>query len=134
MTNGVLLNMIEIPVSIGELVDKITILKIKNEKISDKEKLSNVKIELSYLQEKLESLGLEQEVLDVLDELYDVNLQLWTVEDKLRDFEREENFRSEFVDNARSVYRLNDLRFSLKKKINLMTDSEIVEEKSYQKY
>lgn len=126
--------MIEIPVSIGELVDKITILRIKNEKIEDKEKLCNIKIELSYLQEKLETLGLEKEVLDIIEDLYDVNLQLWEVEDRLRDFEREENFRSEFVDNARSVYRLNDLRFSLKTKINVLTDSEIVEEKSYKKY
>lgn len=126
--------MIEVPVSVGELVDKITILRIKNEKIEDKEKLSNIKIELSYLQEKLESLGLEKEVLDIIDDLYDVNVQLWEVEDRLRDFEREENFRSEFVDSARSVYRLNDLRFSLKTKINVLTDSEIVEEKSYKKY
>lgn len=126
--------MIEVPVSVGELVDKITILRIKNEKIEDKEKLSNIKIELSYLQEKLESLGLEKEVLDIIDDLYDVNIQLWEVEDRLRDFEREENFRSEFVDSARSVYRLNDLRFSLKTKINVLTDSEIVEEKSYKKY
>jgi hypothetical protein len=126
--------MIKIPVSIGELVDKITILQIKNENITDKEKLSNVKIELSYLQEKLESLGLIKEVLDAAEDLYDVNLQLWEVEDKLRDFEREENFRSEFIDSARSVYRLNDLRFSIKTKINLMTDSEIVEEKSYKEY
>lgn len=126
--------MIEIPASIGELVDKITILQIKNEKITDKEKLSNVKIELSYLQEKLESLDLIKKVLDIAEDLYDVNLQLWEVEDKLRDFEREENFRSEFIDSARSVYRLNDLRFSLKTKINLMTDSEIVEEKSYKEY
>lgn len=126
--------MIEIPVSIGELSDKITILRIKEEKISDEQKLLNVKKELKFLENKLEDLSLNKQVYDIIEELSIVNKNLWEVEDVLRDFEREKNFGSDFIQNARSVYKLNDQRFVLKSKINLLTNSSIVEEKSYKEY
>jgi hypothetical protein len=123
--------MIEVPVSIGELVDKITILKIKNEKILDKTKLKNIDNEMSHLIEKLNSLNLEEKIENIFQNLYEVNSELWDVEDRLREFEKRKYFGIEFINDARKVYELNDLRFSLKKKINLMTDSKFVEEKSY---
>jgi hypothetical protein len=126
--------MIEIPVSIGELIDKITILRIKCEKIKDNTKLNNIKNELRYLNEKYSSLKIDKNIFNLTLKLYDINLKLWEVEDILRDFEREKKFGDEFIENARSVYILNDTRFSLKKEINLLTDSVFIEEKSYSEY
>lgn len=132
--SGGLLNMIEIPISVGELVDKITILQIKSEKINDLEKLSNIHKELNLLNNKLTSLNLSKDVYLIQDQLKLVNTLLWEVEDVLRDYEREGNFLDSFIEKARSVYKLNDQRFILKKKINYLTNSDIVEEKSYKEY
>lgn len=126
--------MIEIPVSVGELIDKITILQIKSEKITDTEKLSNIRNELNLLNEKMNSLNLSKDVYLVKEQLKFINNLLWDVEDILRDYERENNFSESFIEKARSVYKLNDQRFVLKKKINFLTDSVIVEEKSYKEY
>lgn len=126
--------MIEIPVSVGELVDKITILQIKSEKIIDLEKLSNIRKELNILNNKLTSLNLSKDVHSIQDQLKLVNTLLWEVEDVLRDYEREGNFSDSFIEKARSVYKLNDQRFILKQKINYLTNSDIVEEKSYKEY
>lgn len=126
--------MVKIEVSIGELVDKITILEIKREKIKDQEKLTNINNELSFLTEKLNSLSLSENIFDIKNDLKQVNTMLWEVEDRLREFERDKNFSKEFIEDARSVYKLNDQRFSFKKKINVITNSQIVEEKSYKEY
>jgi len=121
----------QIEVSIGEIVDKWTILSIKALNIQDKDKLTNVFKERTYLTGMIPP----EIVHDSLtDELLKVNQFLWKVEDLLRDFERSSSFGEEFVNLARSVYRLNDKRARIKKEINLKYGSEFVEEKSYRPY
>jgi hypothetical protein len=121
----------QIEVSIGEVVDKWTILSIKALNIQDKDKLTNVFKERTYL-----TGVIPPEIVhdSLTDELLKVNQFLWKVEDLLRDFERSSSFGEEFVNLARSVYRLNDKRARIKKEINLKYGSEFVEEKSYQPY
>ena len=123
------------PISLGELVDKITILEIKNEKINDKEKLINISNELDKLLTLLNSLQLSKKDLDKYSkQLYVVNKKLWETEDILRALENEKSFNKEFIDNARNVYKLNDERFRIKNKLNKQFSSEIIEEKSYKEY
>jgi predicted fused transcriptional regulator/phosphomethylpyrimidine kinase len=121
----------QIEVSIGEVVDKWTILSIKALNIKDKDKLVNVFKEKNYL-----NTVIDPEILHdpMTDELLKVNQFLWKVEDLLRDFERASSFGDEFIDLARSVYRLNDQRAHIKKDINIKYGSDFVEEKSYQPY
>lgn len=121
----------KIEVSIGEVVDKWTILSIKALNITDKDKLVNVFKEKNYL-----NTVIDPEILHdpSVDELLKVNKALWDVEDLLRDFERANSFGHEFIDLARSVYKLNDKRASIKKDINIKYGSDFVEEKSYQPY
>jgi len=121
----------KIEVSIGEVVDKWTILSIKFLNIKDEGKLVNIIKEKSYLNEVIEPEILHD---SLTDELLKVNQALWKVEDLLRDFERTGSFGAEFVDLARSVYKLNDKRAHIKKEINIKYGSEFVEEKSYQPY
>ena len=124
-----------IPGSPGELVDKITILEIKNEKINDKEKLKNISNELDKLFTLLNSLQLSKKDLDKYSkQLYVVNKKLWETEDILRALENEKSFNKEFIENARNVYKLNDERFRIKNKLNKQFSSEIIEEKSYKEY
>lgn len=123
--------MIEIPVSIGEVIDKITILEIKKEKIQDDVKLKNINNELDILQSKINSIKITEEIFYLTDQLKKINYLLWEVEDRLRIFEEKNAFDNEFISDARLVYKLNDQRFFLKKKINILTQSSIVEEKSY---
>jgi hypothetical protein len=120
-----------IEVSIGEVVDKWTILSIKALNITDKEKLSNVIKERNYLNDVIDFQILHD---SLIDRLLEVNQTLWKVEDLLRDFERANSFGEEFVDLARSVYKLNDKRSHIKKEINIKYGSDFVEEKSYQPY
>ena len=123
------------PISLGELVDKITILEIKNEKINDKEKLKNISNELDKLFTLLNSLQLNKKDLDKYSkQLYVVNKKLWETEDILRALENEKSFNKEFIENARNVYKLNDERFRIKNKLNKQFSSEIIEEKSYKEY
>lgn len=123
------------PISLGELIDKITILEIKNEKINDKEKLKNISNELDKLFTLLNSLQLNKKDLDKYSkQLYVVNKKLWETEDILRALENEKSFNKEFIDNARNVYKLNDERFRIKNKLNKQFSSEIIEEKSYKEY
>jgi len=124
--------MINIPVSLGELYDKISILEIKISAIHDKEKLKNIKKELLLLV-NISSLN---ELVDneLIQNLRSTNQDLWIVEDKLRIKEKNKEFDDEFIQLARSVYFLNDKRSNIKREINLKYDSEIVEEKSYNKY
>jgi hypothetical protein len=126
--------MIKIPVSVGELADKITILRIKKEKISDETKLKNISKELKSLEKKFYSLDINHEVLNVMEELSQINKKLWEVEDNLRVMESANDFSEDFIGSARSVYKLNDQRFIYKKAINIITQSKIVEEKSYKEY
>lgn len=123
------------PISLGELIDKITILEIKNEKINDKEKLKNISNELDKLFSLLNSLQLSKKDLDKYSkQLYVVNKKLWETEDILRALENEKSFNKEFIDNARNVYKLNDERFRIKNELNKQFSSEIIEEKSYKEY
>jgi histidyl-tRNA synthetase len=113
-----------VEISKGELIDKITILEIKNEKITDPEKLKNVRHELETIR-KLEF------PTPVKEKLIEVNRKLWDVEDDLRLLEKRGKFDDEFIEKARSVYKLNDERSRLKKIINIEEGSNIVEEKSH---
>ena len=123
------------PISLGELIDKITILEIKNEKINNKEKLKNISNELDKLFSLLNSLQLSKKDLDKYSkQLYVVNKKLWETEDILRALENEKSFNKEFIENARNVYKLNDERFRIKNKLNKQFSSEIIEEKSYKEY
>jgi hypothetical protein len=119
--------MIEVPVSVGEVLDKISILEIKSERITDPAKLANVLRELDHL--TLAAQGYRAPELEV--ELKHINQRLWGVEDELRLMEKHQDFGPEFVKLARSVYVLNDQRATIKRRINLAVGSELVEEKSY---
>jgi hypothetical protein len=122
-----------IEISIGEAFDRLSILKIKSEKIKDEAKLTNVMKEYFYLQNLLnEELEVDESNKDLIS-LLEVNQTLWDVEDLLREYEAKKDFGSNFVQLARSVYVLNDERAKLKKEINLAYGSEFVEEKSYNK-
>lgn len=126
--------MIYVPVSVGELIDKLSILHVKKIKISNEEKLTLVNKEFELLY-NLSSVHLDSpEIESLYHQLCDINEKLWDVEDKLRVLETEKRFEGEFVDLARKVYFTNDERFRLKNEINLITDSEIREVKEYVKY
>ena len=126
---------ITVPVSVGEVVDKVTILEIKSERISDSEKLRNVANELDALR-PLVSGGVfdSAELVDLTDGLRAVNGELWDIEDDIRAEEAAGRFGERFIELARAVYVTNDRRAELKKKINLATGSQLVEEKSYEDY
>ena len=126
----------KIEVSNGEILDKITILLIKSKKITDSTKLKNINNELNELVSFLDIVGYKTNVTvyDLVTELETVNEKLWVVEDKLRDKERSKQFDEEFIQLARSVYFTNDERARIKKRLNEVTYSKLVEEKSYQKY
>lgn len=124
--------MLTVPVSIGELIDKITILEIKSQRITDKLKLENVERELNALHGicEVEQLYIP-ELEDVVQELKSVNEQLWDIEDQIRLKEESQDFGEDFIKLARSVYITNDKRALLKREINQITGSPLVEEKSY---
>jgi hypothetical protein len=126
--------MIEVPVSWGELVDKITILQIKSDRISDEAKLRNVRKELGLLKDRLGANADDAEVSRLAKALYDVNAALWDIEDDIRDCENAGDFGDKFVELARSVYITNDRRADLKREVNAALGSALVEEKSYQAY
>ena len=126
--------MIEIPVSWGELIDKITILEIKSERISDPAKLANVRKELDLLKSRLGDRTGQPEVSRLTDALRGVNGALWDIEEEIRACENAGDFGSRFVELARAVYITNDKRADLKRALNMALDSDLVEEKSYQAY
>ena len=129
------MDIIQVPVSPGEVLDKITILEIKSERISDADKLVNVKRELELLQAAWkQSVPEDDTVRRIHDELKTINEALWEIEDDIRDKERAREFDQVFISLARSVYVTNDQRANAKKELNLHLGSEIVEEKSYQDY
>jgi transcriptional regulator of nitric oxide reductase len=126
---------IHVPVSPGEVLDKITILEIKSERMTDPEKVANVRVELALLQETWAEAVTEDAVIRRLhDELKEINEALWEIEDDIRDKERVKEFDERFIELARAVYFTNDRRSKVKKDLNLHLGSEIIEEKSYQDY
>ena len=123
-----------IEVSHGEIVDKLTILQIKNQNITDPIKLDNIVKEYNYLLSIVENdLGISTESPEYL-ELLSINNELWVIEDDIRDKERIKEFDEDFIKLARSVYYTNDVRAKIKKEINLKYSSGFVEEKSYKQY
>jgi len=120
-------------VSLGELVDKLSILKIKQKFIEDQEKLGFIKVEEIELNKALNELNLDG-IDAFLDELVEVNSKLWKIEDDIRDKERDSEFDDEFIRLARAVYVTNDERFRVKNDINTKYGSNIKEVKSYKKY
>tara|TARA_B100001939_G_C16946879_1_gene620654 strand:+ start:5390 stop:5761 length:372 start_codon:yes stop_codon:yes gene_type:complete len=121
----------KIEVSNGEILDKITILRLKLEHIYDKDKRANIIKEYDFLKEASEEINYSD---NLYHELYLVNKALWKIEDEIRNKERSKEFDQEFIDLARSVYFTNDKRSEIKKQINLESKSEFVEEKSYKDY
>lgn len=126
---------IKVPVSPGELIDKITILEIKSARMTDPAKLANVRTELALLTETWRSSPFaSQDVSSEWSQLKAINEKLWDIEDRIRDKERERQFDREFIELARSVYVTNDERAAVKRAINTKLGSQIVEEKSYAEY
>jgi hypothetical protein len=122
----------KIEVSNGEIIDKLTIIQIKLEKIKDIAKLKNLKMEFDELAPVASSILSTSDPL--YNALYEVNTELWNIEDRIRDLERKKDFGKEFIETARSVYIKNDRRAELKREINIKTSSGLIEEKSYEKY
>lgn len=127
------MKLVEIPISIGELFDKISILQIKQEKITDAQKLKHVEYELELLSDKMQELQLEK-ASAFIEDIKEVNTVLWEIEDQIRVKEKSGDFDQEFISLARSVYKTNDERFLVKNKINEFYGSNVVEVKSYEKY
>ena len=132
MKNSSIKKIINAPISIGELVDKITILEIKKNKLQNS-KLENVLKELSYLRRLMEKNKIEIND-DLLTQLKEINLTLWDIEDQIRIKEKNKEFDNTFIELARSVYFKNDKRAEIKKSINRLSNSEITEEKFYADY
>ena len=122
----------KIEVSNGEIIDKLTILQIKLERIKDKEKIQNLRKEYDML------IAISSSIISTSDplyiELYQVNCELWDIEDHIRDLERAKDFGGDFIHTARSVYFINDRRSDVKRAINESTGSNLTEEKSYESY
>lgn len=129
------MNEIKVPISPGELLDKITILRIKSQRMTDPQKVRNVRAELDALQETWSSSAYARiDIAADIEALQTVNERLWVIEDDIRDKERAQAFDAEFIRLARAVYVENDERAAIKKRINVTLGSSIVEEKSYRAY
>ena len=125
---------ISTPVSLGELVDKISILHIKNKNIKDDEKLKLIREELKLLTITLDGHLKKNDIQEFLDALIKINSELWIIEDEIRDCERSKKFDEKFISLARSVYITNDKRSAIKLDINKKFGSKIVAVKSYEQY
>ncbi len=129
------MNKIQIETSAGELVDKITILEIKKEKVSDQKSLEIIDKEYSSLRDSMKkNLKVNDEIKKLWDQLKEVNLKLWEIEDGKRLAEKNKKFDEKFIELARNVYKCNDLRAEIKSKINQLSGSNIKEIKQYTKY
>ena len=127
--------MVTVKISYGELFDKISILEIKQSKLTNKDDIKNVNFELNLLNKTLSKFNIKnQDINKLFNKLKKINSQLWEIEDKIREKEKYNCFDDEFVELARSVYRTNDKRSKIKKEINLNLKSEVLEVKSYQDY
>ena len=126
---------VNVEISIGEFFDKVTILEIKKERISDEAKLVNVNKELDALNVLLDSLSFSRaDVENEIKELKEINEKIWVIEDDIRDKEAAKEFDERFIELGRAVYFTNDRRAEVKRLINQKLGSDFVEEKSYQKY
>ena len=125
---------INIPISLGELIDKISILVIKEKKIQDEKKNNLIREELTLLRKTLNEAANNNSINNYLNQLIDVNSTLWKIEDEIRDCEKNKKFDQKFIELARSVYITNDKRAEIKLEINKKFGSKIVEVKSYTKY
>jgi len=133
------MNEIKVPVSPGELLDKITILRIKSRRMNDPQKVANVRLELELLESTWNgsayaALEVARDIAKEIDALMRVNERLWLIEDDIREKERSRSFDAEFIRLARAVYVENDERAAIKRRINIALGSTIVEEKSYSAY
>jgi len=126
--------MIQIPVSVGELIDKLSILYIKQTMISDNSKLEFINKEFELLYNFSSSYLNDEKLLDLYHQLVDVNTTLWKIEDELRIIESQKIFDNKFIELSRLVYKNNDIRFTIKNTINQLTNSEIQEQKDYVNY
>ena len=126
--------MLSVPVSVGELIDKLSILQVKKIKVTNPDKLVFINKEYDLLYEMSSEFLKRKDILQIYDDLISTNLKLWEVEDELRVIESTKNFDDAFTELARSVYYTNDERFRLKDKINSLTNSEIKEQKDYKEY
>ena len=122
----------KIEVSNGEIVDKLTIIEIKLENIKDEQKLVNLKAEFDVLDQAVKSIIAKDHPF--YRELLNINKQLWDIEDRIRELEKAKDFGAEFIEVARSVYFTNDKRSEVKRQINQLTNSSLMEEKSYEDY
>lgn len=129
-------DVIKVPVSFGEVLDKITILEIKSERIKDEAKVKNVRLELDELSATWDEAVKDKaaEIADLRKQLKAVNEELWVIEDDIRDQEAAQDFGPKFIELARAVYVTNDKRAAIKKEVNLALGSRFVEEKSYRDY
>ncbi len=127
--------LLNLPTAPGEFLDKLTILEIKSERIEDPDKLANVRRELDLMRETWSASPLSvRDVESQVTELKAINAKLWDIEDEIREHEAKQDFGASFVELARSVYRTNDRRAAVKREINRLLGSEILEEKSYKAY
>jgi Family of unknown function (DUF6165) len=122
----------KIEASNGEIIDKLTIIQIKLERIKDSAKLENLRKEFTILSQASSSIIAQDDPLYI--SLYQINCDLWDIEDRIRELESKKDFGSDFVATAREVYLKNDKRSEIKREINLRTSSGLIEEKSYEKY
>ena len=126
---------IKIDISIGELIDKLTILEIKSERITDHTKLTNVRRELNTLRDIWDNAAESKtDISQEMNQLKSINEKLWEIEDAIRLKEKTESFDQEFIELARSVYFVNDDRAAIKRQINIKLNSDLIEEKSYSDY
>ena len=123
-----------IEVSNGEILDKFSILKIKCANIIDCDKIKNIEKEIEIIEPMFDSISKDLKIKDLFEMLLEVNKRLWKIEDDIREHERNKNFDEEFIQLARNVYITNDIRATIKKEINLLSNSNIIEEKSYERY
>lgn len=123
-------------ISVGELFDKITILKIKTKKIHNSEKLNNIKKELNFLNHQASSINVKDQALlnHNIEKLQLINEELWNIENNKRECEANKDFGEKFIELSRDVHFKNDIRAKIKKEINLLTDSSVIEEKEYFRY
>ena len=129
------MNKVFVQTSVGELIDKMTILEIKREKISDKKSLDIINKEYSSLEETVKKdVKIDNEIKKLWMELKNINLKLWEIEDGIRLCEKNKKFNEKFIELARSVYKCNDVRSNLKLKINQLTGSNLQEVKQYTQY
>lgn len=126
--------MIAIPVSVGELIDKLSILHVKQTKITNPEKLVYINKEFEILYNFSSEYLNDTNIENLYHQLINTNEKLWNIEDELRIIETKKEFDEKFIDLSRQVYHTNDMRFSLKNSINELTDSQIREQKDYVKY